>query len=157
LKLILNLLDICIGFWSKSKPYFTSCACLHRYCLLDFMCSRVLFMSYTVMAVRVDKIGFYLANCLREIRRFTKADRVIFVTSRRNQGSHFQYIPSTRWSLTHSWNPFLACGSCGSVNSSPPEFPTRVIELRDCTGREMIIEIDIASVNESVDKKKDHL
>lgn len=118
------------------------------------MRSRVLFMSYTVMAARVDKIGFYLANCLREIRRFTKADRVIFVISRRNQGSHFQYIP-----LAHGDHSHIPEILSSHVGHAVRWIPARqnfllVIELRDCTRREMIIEIDIASTGESVGKKK---
>lgn len=121
----------------KSKTYFTSCVCLHRYCLRDFMHSRVLFMSYTVMAARVDKIGFYLANCLREIRRFAKADRVIFVTSRRNQGSHFQYIPPAHGDHSHIPEILsLHVGHAVRWIPAPPEFPLRVIELRDRTGND---------------------
>lgn len=62
------------GIMARAKPRLISChtrACIAV--VFQILRARVLFMSYMYghdhARARIDKIGFYLANCLRERER----------------------------------------------------------------------------------------
>lgn len=87
---MLNLIELkldSIGFLKFARNSFpvtrvlASLSSSRFYALVFYSC----FTRSRLRTSRVDKIGFYLPNCLRKIRRSAKANGVISVTSRKSE------------------------------------------------------------------------